>query len=91
MAAVGLHKLQARIAYRGAQLLEVGGRLVYSTCSFNPIENEAIVANLLRQTRVRETTSTLFWDHRSRIAPLNTATPHPPCGMPCLLPMRIGC
>ena len=51
MAAVGLHKLQARIAYRGAQLLEIGGRLVYSTCSFNPIENEAIVANLLRQTR----------------------------------------
>jgi hypothetical protein len=30
------------------QLLKVGGRMVYSTCSFNPIENEATVAEILR-------------------------------------------
>lgn len=50
MNGVGLHKMQIKIAFRGAQLLKVGGRLVYSTCSFNPIENEAVVAALLRTT-----------------------------------------
>ncbi len=39
--------IQARIANRSAELLKPGGLMVYSTCSFNPIENEAIVANLL--------------------------------------------
>eukprot|EP00216_Chloropicon_sp_CCMP2111_P005168 CAMPEP_0198248120 /NCGR_PEP_ID=MMETSP1446-20131203/46816_1 /TAXON_ID=1461542 ORGANISM="Unidentified sp, Strain CCMP2111" /NCGR_SAMPLE_ID=MMETSP1446 /ASSEMBLY_ACC=CAM_ASM_001112 /LENGTH=805 /DNA_ID=CAMNT_0043932449 /DNA_START=54 /DNA_END=2470 /DNA_ORIENTATION=+ len=45
----GLHKLQLRIATRAARLLEVGGRMVYSTCSLNPIENEAVVAEILRR------------------------------------------
>lgn len=49
MNGVGLHKLQCRIAFRGAQLTAVGGRLVYSTCSFNPVENEAVVATLLEK------------------------------------------
>jgi 16S rRNA C967 or C1407 C5-methylase (RsmB/RsmF family) len=29
---------------RGLKLLKLGGRLVYSTCTFNPIEDEAVVA-----------------------------------------------
>lgn len=33
---------------RGAMLLKVGGRMVYSTCSMNPIEDEAVVAQLIR-------------------------------------------
>lgn len=45
----GLHNLQLNIAVRSVHLLKIGGRLVYSTCSLNPIENEAVVAQLLRQ------------------------------------------
>ncbi|KAK7387530.1 hypothetical protein VNO78_28404 [Psophocarpus tetragonolobus] len=45
----GLHNLQVLIAMRGASLLKVGGRMIYSTCSMNPIENEAVVAEVLRR------------------------------------------
>lgn len=45
----GLHKLQLRILTRGLELLAVNGRLVYSTCTFNPVENEAVIGSLLRQ------------------------------------------
>ncbi|XP_029647246.2 RNA cytosine C(5)-methyltransferase NSUN2 [Octopus sinensis] len=44
-----LHGLQTRILKRGLELLAVGGRLVYSTCSFNPVENEAVVVDLLQR------------------------------------------
>lgn len=42
--------IQSRILRRGAELLTVGGRLVYSTCSINPIENEAVIHRLLAET-----------------------------------------
>jgi len=40
---------QYTILCRGLDLLRVGGRLVYSTCSFNPIEDEAVVAAVVRK------------------------------------------
>lgn len=41
--ALGLHLVQVRILVRALQMLKVGGRVVYSTCSMNPVENEAVV------------------------------------------------
>lgn len=41
--------IQAKILKRGLDLLEVGGRLVYSTCSLNPVEDEAVIADMLQK------------------------------------------
>jgi len=43
-----MFNMQHAIAARGASLLKPGGFMVYSTCSIDPIENEAVVAQLLR-------------------------------------------
>ena len=44
-----MFNMQVEIAARGASLLVPGGTFVYSTCSIDPIENEAVVAELLRR------------------------------------------
>lgn len=41
---LGLHPTQVRILVRALQMLKVGGRVVYSTCSMNPVEDEAVLA-----------------------------------------------
>lgn len=47
--ALDLHPIQLQIATASVLLLKQGGRFVYSTCSINPIEDEAVVAALLIQ------------------------------------------
>lgn len=44
-----LYKIQLELALRAAALLKTDGLMVYSTCSLNPIENESVVAELLRR------------------------------------------
>lgn len=50
-------RLQLRILTRGLELLAPRGRLVYSTCSLNPVENEAVIATML--SLCKGTTSSL--------------------------------
>jgi 16S rRNA C967 or C1407 C5-methylase (RsmB/RsmF family) len=42
-----LHKVQLRLLLRALQLVKKGGRVIYSTCSLDPIENEAVVASAI--------------------------------------------
>mmetsp|Transcript_2611 Transcript_2611/g.5528 ORF Transcript_2611/g.5528 Transcript_2611/m.5528 type:complete len:853 (-) Transcript_2611:38-2596(-) len=46
-----LHTLQLQIALSAASLLKVGGRMVYYTCSINPIEDEAVVASIIEASK----------------------------------------
>lgn len=46
-----LHGIQFRIAKRGIEMLAVGGKLAYSTCSLNPLEDEAVIQRLIVETQ----------------------------------------
>jgi 16S rRNA C967 or C1407 C5-methylase (RsmB/RsmF family) len=42
-----LQKTQIQILSRAVELIKVGGNIVYSTCSLNPVENEEVVKYVL--------------------------------------------
>jgi len=44
-----LPELQKRLLVRAFDALKPGGRLVYSTCTYNPGENEAVISHLMRE------------------------------------------
>lgn len=54
--ALSLFVKQQQILLRGLESLEPGGILVYSTCSLNPIEDEAVVASALQHYRTLSAT-----------------------------------
>ncbi len=60
-----LQELQYRLLLRGFELLEQGGVLVYSTCSYDPGENEAVVDRLLRE-------------RGAKLLPIELPIPHDP-------------
>ena len=43
-----LHDLQINLLRKAVSLVRPGGVIVYSTCSLDPIENEAVVAEIIR-------------------------------------------
>ena len=56
---LGLHATQVRILIRALQMLKVGGRVVYSTCSMNPVEDEAVVAAAIEKCGGPDLVSTI--------------------------------
>jgi len=49
--ACNLHGIQYRVARRGVEMLTIDGKMVYSTCSLNPIEDEAVLHRLLVEAK----------------------------------------
>jgi 16S rRNA C967 or C1407 C5-methylase (RsmB/RsmF family) len=45
-----LHDLQVALLSRAVALVKPGGRVVYATCSLDPVEDEAVVAEVLRNS-----------------------------------------
>jgi 16S rRNA C967 or C1407 C5-methylase (RsmB/RsmF family) len=51
-----LHGLQLKILIRALELVRVGGVVCYSTCSLNPVEDEAVVSAALRKVNGKKAT-----------------------------------
>jgi len=46
-----MQRLQVSILRKAANLVRTGGRIVYSTCSFNPEENERVIEAFLMENK----------------------------------------
>ncbi|EJK74945.1 hypothetical protein THAOC_03349 [Thalassiosira oceanica] len=46
--AMSLHRLQRKILRRSIEMLRTGGITIFSTCSMNPLEDEAVVCSVLQ-------------------------------------------
>ncbi|KAF4635640.1 hypothetical protein G7Y89_g2440 [Cudoniella acicularis] len=62
--AIGLYVTQVRILVRALQMLKAGGRVVYSTCSMNPVENEAVIASAIERCGGLEKVELLLSDDK---------------------------
>jgi len=55
-----IHGLQLKILLRALDLVKVGGVVCYSTCSLNPVEDEAVVSAALRNREDDDDSKTAF-------------------------------
>ncbi|CZS97199.1 related to tRNA (cytosine-5-)-methyltransferase [Rhynchosporium agropyri] len=62
--ALGLYVTQVRILVRALQMLKPGGRVVYSTCSMNPVENEAVISSAIERCGGLEKVQLLPSEHQ---------------------------
>jgi len=44
-----LHELQITLLKKAIAMTKIGGNVVYSTCSLNPLENESVITEIMRQ------------------------------------------
>ena len=65
-----LHPLQIRLLTRALECVQKGGRVVYSTCSLDPIEDEAVVVSAIARM--------VGGPHSYRIVPMPITLSFPP-------------
>lgn len=74
-----LHATQLAIAWRGLELLRVGGLMVYSTCSLNPIEDEVRRSRCMHLSHPSARHARIARAHRTRASHARIARAHRTC------------